>query len=152
MNDMAVTTELHRMLDNSHDETLLGKLRTAGLRPTRQRVALARLLFGEGDRHLTAEELHAAAVDARIPVSLATIYNTLNQFTAAGLLREVAIEGERTYFDTNTSNHFHYYLEAEKRLVDIPADDLTLNGLPPVPEGTRIRRVDVIVRLEPDRR
>ena len=140
------------MLDNFQDEALLDKLRTAGLRPTRQRVALARLLFGNGDRHLTAEELHAAAGDARIPVSLATIYNTLNQFTAAGLLREVAIEGERTYFDTNTSNHFHYYLEAERRLVDIPADDLTLNGLPPVPKGTRIARVDVIVRLEPAER
>ncbi len=131
---------------------MLEKLRAAGLRPTRQRVALASLLFGNGDRHLTAEELHAAASAARIPVSLATIYNTLNQFTAAGLLREVAIEGERTYFDTNTSNHFHYYLESEKRLVDIPADDLCLNGLPPVPKGTRIRRVDVIVRLEPDGR
>ncbi len=140
------------MLDNSQDEALLDKLRTAGLRPTRQRVALARLLFGNADWHLTAEELHAAAGKARIPVSLATVYNTLNQFTAAGLLREVAIEGERTYFDTNTSNHFHYYLEAEKRLVDIPADNLTLNGLPPVPEGTRICRVDVIVRLEPDER
>lgn len=152
MNGIDATTEVHLMFDNSQDEAVLDKLRTAGLRPTRQRVALARLLFGNGDRHLTAEELHAAAGDARIPVSLATVYNTLNQFTAAGLLREVAIEGERTYFDTNTSNHFHYYLEAERRLVDIPADDLTLNGLPPVPEGTRIRRVDVIVRLEPDKR
>ena len=82
-------------------------------------------------------------------MSLATIYNTLNQFTNAGLLREVAIEGERTYFDTNTSNHFHFYVEAEKRLVDIPANDLALTGLPAVPDGTRIRRIDVIVRLEP---
>ena len=152
MNSVIATTDLDRMLDNSQDEALLDRLRTAGLRPTRQRVALARLLFRNGDWHLTAEELHAAAGKARIPVSLATVYNTLNQFTAAGLLREVAIEGERTYFDTNTSNHFHYYLEAEKRLVDIPADNLTLNGLPPVPEGTRICRVDVIVRLEPDER
>ena len=140
------------MLDRFRNSTLPEKLRAARLRPTRQRVALASLLFGSGDRHLTAEELHAEAGAARIPVSLATVYNTLNQFTAAGLLREVAIEGERTYFDTNTSNHFHFYLEAEKRLVDIATDDLALTGLPPIPDGTRIARVDVIVRLEPDQR
>jgi Fur family transcriptional regulator, iron response regulator len=140
------------MLSGSEHKVLLEKLRAAGLRPTRQRVALANLLFGSGDRHLTAEELHAEATADRIPVSLATIYNTLNQFTAAGLLREVAIEGERTYFDTNTSNHFHFYLEAERRLVDIPADSLALTGLPPTPDGTRISRVDVIVRLEPAKR
>lgn len=124
------------------------RLRAAGLRPTRQRVALAQLLFGSGDRHVTAEELHEEALDARIPVSLATIYNTLNQFTEAGLLREVAIEGQRTYFDTNTSNHFHFYLEEDRRLVDIPGRDLAVVGLPEVPEGTRVRRIDVIVRLE----
>jgi Fur family iron response transcriptional regulator len=140
------------MLDMSRHKTLPEKLRAAGLRPTRQRVALASLLFGSGQRHLTAEELHAEAGAALIAVSLATVYNTLNQFTAAGLLREVAIEGERTYFDTNTSNHFHFYLEAEKRLVDIATDDLALTGLPPIPDGTRIARVDVIVRLEPDQR
>ncbi len=139
------------MIDSARFTALPEKLRAAGLRPTRQRIALANLLFGSGDRHVTAEELHADASAARIPVSLATIYNALNQFTAAGLLREVAIEGERTYFDTNTSNHFHFYVEAEKRLVDISANDLALTGLPAVPDGTRIRRIDVIVRLEPDK-
>jgi len=139
------------MFNDARLMALPERLRAAGLRPTRQRVALANLLFSSGDRHVTAEELHADASAARIPVSLATIYNTLNQFTTAGLLREVAIEGERTYFDTNTSNHFHFYVEAERRLVDIPADDLTLTGLPDVPDGTRIRRIDVIVRLEPDK-
>jgi Fur family iron response transcriptional regulator len=125
------------------------KLREAGLRPTRQRLALANLLFAGGDRHLTAEELHAEAVDALIPVSLATVYNTLNQFTSAGLLREVAIEGERTYFDTNTSNHFHFYLEEEKRLIDIPCGGVSVAGLPNPPEGLQVSRIDVIVRLEP---
>jgi len=124
------------------------RLRKAGLRPTRQRVALATLLFGEGHRHVTAEELHAEAHGSRLPVSLATVYNTLNQFTEAGLLREVAIEGHRSYFDTNTSNHFHFYLEDERMLFDIPGDDLQVSGLPELPEGTRIRRIDVIVRLE----
>jgi Fur family transcriptional regulator, iron response regulator len=124
------------------------RLRKAGLRPTRQRVALATLLFGEGHRHVTAEELHAEALGSRLPVSLATVYNTLNQFTEAGLLREVAIEGHRSYFDTNTSNHFHFYLEDERKLFDIPGDDLQVRGLPELPKGKRIRRVDVIVRLE----
>jgi Fur family iron response transcriptional regulator len=125
-----------------------GRLRAAGLRPTRQRIALAELLFKNGDRHITAEELHEEAIRAKVPVSLATVYNTLNQLTEAGLLREVAIEGQRTYFDTNTSNHFHYYLESERRLFDIPTSNLTVVGLPEPPEGTRVRRFDVIVRLE----
>jgi Fur family iron response transcriptional regulator len=124
------------------------RLHKAGLRPTRQRVALATLLFGDGHRHVTAEELHAEALGSRLPVSLATVYNTLNQFTEAGLLREVAIEGHRSYFDTNTSNHFHCYLEDERKLFDIPGDDLQVRGLPELPKGKRIRRVDVIVRLE----
>jgi Fur family transcriptional regulator, iron response regulator len=124
------------------------KLRAAGLRPTRQRLSLAELLFATGDRHITAEELHAEAIQAQVRVSLATVYNTLNQFTAAGLLREVAIEGDRTHFDTNTSNHFHYYLESEGRLMDIDAEGLRVEGLPSLPEGTGIDRIDVIVRLK----
>lgn len=123
------------------------RLREAGLRPTRQRVALAELLFGAGDRHVTAEELHEEAVRAHVPVSLATVYNTLNQFTAAHLLREVAIDGSKTYFDTNTSNHYHFYVEDDSRLVDISDVTLTVLGLPETPEGTVISRIDVIVRL-----
>jgi Fur family iron response transcriptional regulator len=123
------------------------RLRRSGLRLTRQRAALAGLLFEGGDRHVSAEELFAEATDAHIRVSLATVYNTLNQFTAAGLLREVAIEGARTYFDTNTSNHCHYYFQEEARLLDIESSELTLQGLPPLPEGQRVERIDVIVRL-----
>lgn len=126
------------------------KLRAAGLRPTRQRLALATLLFAPGDRHITAETLHREARAARVPVSLATVYNALNQFTRAGLLREVAIEGDRTYFDTNTSNHFHYYLESEGRLMDIEAEALSVEGLPAPPAGFAIDRVDVVVRLKPE--
>jgi Fur family iron response transcriptional regulator len=125
----------------------LDKLRAAGLRPTRQRLSLAQILFGQGNRHVTAEELHAEAQTAKADVSLATVYNTLNQFTEAGLLREVAIEGDRSYFDTNTSNHFHYYLESEGRLLDIEGDDIQVIGLPQAPDGTEIDRIDVIVRL-----
>jgi Fur family iron response transcriptional regulator len=125
----------------------LAKLRSAGLRPTRQRLVLAQLLFGGPDRHVTAEELHreTLALDARI--SLATIYNTLNQFTAAKLLREVAIEGAKTYFDTNTADHFHFFLESEGKLMDIENPGVTVEGLPAAPHGKRVSRVDVIVRL-----
>jgi Fur family iron response transcriptional regulator len=135
-----------------HREEIAGRLRDAGLRPTRQRLALAKILFGSGDRHVSAEALHREAVAARVPVSLATVYNALNQFTRAGLLREVAIEGDRTYFDTNTSNHFHYFLESEGRLIDMGADDIKVKGLPSAPEGTEVDRIDVIVRLRGTRR
>lgn len=127
------------------------KLRLAGLRPTRQRLALAGLLFGSGDRHVSAESLHAEALKARAGVSLATVYNTLNQFTQAGLLREVAIEGSRSYFDTNVSNHIHFFLEDEERLVDIPVADLDIKGLPQPPSGREISRIDVIIRLAPSK-
>jgi len=130
---------------------LLQRLRAAGLRPTRQRLALARLLFEKGDRHITADELHAEAEDAGVGVSLATVYNTLNQFTAAGLLREVAVEAGRAYFDTNTSDHHHFFFEEGGRLVDIPAEGLSVEGLPSAPAGAEVARVDVIVRLRPRR-
>ena len=129
------------------DAVLAERLRLAGLRPTRQRLSLAAILFGPGDRHVSAESLHQEALAARIHVSLATVYNTLNQFKAAGLLREVAFEGDRTFFDTNTSNHFHYYLEDTDQLVDIGPSDLEVKGLPQLPPGTEIDRIDVIVRL-----
>lgn len=130
------------------DSELAERLRLAGLRPTRQRMALATILFGAGDRHVSAESLHQEAVTARMNVSLATVYNTLNQFKAAGLLREVAIEGDRSFFDTNTSNHFHYYLEEAGGLVDIGTETLEVNGLPALPAGTEIDRIDIIVRLK----
>jgi Fur family iron response transcriptional regulator len=122
-------------------------LRKAGLRPTRQRMALGFLLFGQRDRHVTAEILHAEAVRAGERVSLATVYNTLHQFKRAGLLRELAIEGAKTYFDTNTSNHNHFYLEREGQLKDIPGDAIRVDGLPEPPEGTKISHIDVVVRL-----
>jgi len=125
----------------------LERLRGAGLRPTRQRLALARLLFEQGDRHLSAEQLHAEAAAAHIQVSLATVYNTLHQFTEAGLLREVVVEPGRSYFDTNTSDHHHFYYEGTGRLQDIPGAELNITELPAPPRGTAVTRVDVIVRV-----
>lgn len=123
------------------------RLRTAGLRPTRQRVGLGWLLFAKGDRHVTAEMLFDEASRARVPVSLATVYNTLHQFTEAGLLREVAVDGAKTYFDTNTGNHHHFFVEGENALFDIEGPAVEIGALPEPPEGMEIARVDVIVRL-----
>jgi Fur family iron response transcriptional regulator len=123
------------------------KLRKAGLRPTRQRLDLGLLLFRDGDRHVTAEILHAEALREGISVSLATVYNTLHQFTECGLLREVAIEGSKTYFDTNISDHHHFYFERDGKLIDIEGAEIALVDLPPVPEGMEITRVDVLIRL-----
>jgi Fur family iron response transcriptional regulator len=127
--------------------SIVQKLRAAGLRPTRQRMSLAKLLFEPGARHVTAEQLHQEAAGGRIRVSLATVYNTLHQFTAAGLLREVVVQPGRSYFDTNTSDHHHFFIEANGHLEDIPGDSVALAKLPEPPAGTRISRVEVIVRV-----
>lgn len=128
------------------------RLRTAGLRPTRQRLALVRLLFDAGDRHVSAEQLHAEAAKAGVRVSLATIYNTLNQFTEAKLLREVVVASGRSYFDTNTGSHHHFFFEDSGELQDIPGEQVQLMSLPAAPSGTSVRRVDVIVRVASDQK
>ena len=125
----------------------LERLKRHGLRPTRQRLALVRLLFDRGDRHVTADQLHAEAAAAGVRVSLATIYNTLNQFTAAGVLREVVVEAGRSYFDTNASEHHHILVEPTGELIDIPASDVQVSATPRLPEGMALRRMDVILRV-----
>ncbi|MBL8588693.1 MAG: transcriptional repressor [Methylobacteriaceae bacterium] len=128
-----------------HD--LRGKLRAAGLRPTRQRVALGWLLFAKGDRHVTAERLFEEAAASRVPISLATVYNTLHQFTQAGLLREIAIDGSKTWFDTNLTSHHHFLIEETNALVDIPGAQVVIGRVPEPPAGLAIERIDVVVRL-----
>lgn len=130
---------------------ILQRLRGAGLRPTKQRLALGRFLFNGGPRHVTAEQLHRLAAGGSVRVSLATVYNTLHQFTEAGLLREVVVEPNRSYFDTNTAEHHHFYAPGDGGLTDIPAEHVRLQGLPPAPAGTEIERVDVIVRVRQKR-
>ena len=126
------------------------RLRRVGLRPTKQRLALAGLLFGHGDRHATAEQLHEEAVAAGVAVSLATVYNTLHQLTDSGLLHEVIVEPGRSYFDTNTTDHHHFFCEATGQLQDIPGEELAVTKLPLPPSGTEISRVDVIIRVRPE--
>ena len=126
---------------------IVAKLKSAGLRTTRPRVALAHLLFGQGDRHITAEALHSEARAAGLSISKATIYNTLNQFHEAGILREVQVEKARSYFDTNISDHHHFYVEGEGRLIDIEQNAISVDKLPSSPEGFRVTGVDVVIRL-----
>jgi len=140
------------MMMTSSSATALARLRAVGLRPTRQRLALARLLFDNEDRHITAEQLHGEALGADIRVSLATVYNTLHQFTEAGLLREVVVEPGRSYFDTNTADHHHFFCEATSKLQDIPGQDVVVSEFPLPPLGTEICRVDVIIRVRPENR
>ena len=123
-------------------------LNGAGLRPTRQRVSLAALLVGDGrNRHVTAESLYAASMAAGERVSLATVYNTLRAFCDAGLMQEVTVDGARSYFDTNTHDHPHFFWEDEARLTDAPSDQLVIAQLPDAPEGAEIASVDVVIRL-----
>src|ERR1700674_887277 len=121
-------------------------LRQVGLRPTRQRMSLGWLLFGKGGRHITAELLYEEASKAKVPVSLATVYNTLHQFTEVGLLRQVAVDGSKSYFDTNASEHHHFFVEGEDTLVDIPGAQVLVDKLPTAPDGYEIARIDVVVR------
>jgi Fur family iron response transcriptional regulator len=134
-----ITTEAARATD---------WLARGGLRPTRQRLALARLLVGDGqDRHVTAESLFALTGGAGEKVSLATVYNTLRAFCEAGLVNEVVVDGARSYFDTRIENHPHFYWEDTHALTDAPAEEVTIAALPAAPAGTEIARVDVVIRL-----
>ncbi len=120
------------------------------MRPTKQRVALASLLIGDGqNRHVTAETLHAASTEAGEHVSLATVYNTLKAFCDVGLMMEVTVGGNKSYFDTRTDEHPHYYWEHDGSLSDAPADAVAFSKLPEAPEGAEIAKVDVVIRVRP---
>ncbi len=134
-------------LAGADEEKLKAKLREVNLRPTVQRLSLCQLLFGKGDRHVSAEALHAEARGAGLTMSLSTVYNALNQFAAAGLLREIAVQGSRTYFHTRTSPHHHFMDEANGRLFDVADGSVEFARLPAPPEGMEIVGCDVIIRL-----
>jgi len=141
--------EMLLRLRSPNDDTakLRTKLREAGLRPTRTRLALSALLFSKGDRHVTAEQLFQEANQARVSVSLATVYNTLHQFTEVGFLRQVAIDASKSYFDTNATEHHHFYIEDRHELMDIPLTNVIVGKAPVPPDGYEIARIDVVVRL-----
>ncbi len=129
------------------DRAMIERLRAAGLRPTRQRIELGRVLFAEGDRHLSAEAVYDEAIRADVAVSLATVYNTLKQFTEAGLLRELAVVGAKSFFDTRVGDHHHFFVEGEDRMIDVEAHEVDVGRLPEPPSGFEIAGYDVVVRL-----
>lgn len=123
-------------------------LASGGMRPTRQRLSLAALLVGDGeDRHVTAESLYDLSVRSGDRVSLATVYNTLRAFCEAGLMNEVVVDGAKSYFDTRTDNHPHFFWEGENRISDAPAEELELARVPNAPAGAEVTRVDVVIRV-----
>ena len=131
-----------------NDAAALARLRAFGLRPTRQRRELAGLLFSGCDRHVTAESLHDEVTQAGAKVSLATVYNTLHQFTEAGLLRQIVVDAARSYFDTNVGDHQHFFHEEDGLLIDIPSQTISVSNVPAPPEGLAVDRVDVVVRVK----
>jgi Fur family iron response transcriptional regulator len=144
---MALTAKQIKSAQDNMDAAS-ARVRAAGLRPTRQRLSLAGLLFHKGDRHVTAEALHDEAAKAGIRVSLATIYNTLHQFTKAGMLNEVVVDSGKAYFDTNIGDHQHFYVEDDGELIDIPGEHISVAGVPAPPKGMAVDRVDVVVRIK----
>ena len=135
------------MRQNVTSDDIMELLRDAGLRPTRQRRSLAQQLFSGNDRHVTAEQLHSESLGQGVSVSLATVYNTLHQFTTAGLLRELVVDSGRSYFDTNISAHHHLYFEDSGKLLDVSGDNIAIGELPALPEGAEVSRIDIIIRV-----
>ena len=131
---------------------IVTRLQAAGLRATPKRIAIGGLLFDGVDRHVTADDVAGLARKSGVRVSLATVYNTLNQFVAAGLMKRITLDTDRTYFDTNVSDHHHLFFEENGRLHDIPGDSIRVEGLPPTPQGSKVRAVEVIVRLTGERK
>lgn len=143
-----MTASIRAEAHPSRGPCLMAVLRMAGLRPTRQRLALAELLFSGPHRHVNAEQLRTEADAAGVQVSLATIYNSLHQFRQAGLLREISVDAARSYFDTDTTDHHHFFIEDEQRIEDIPSDSIKIAGIPDAPDGMAVTHVDVIVRVK----
>lgn len=142
----------HEPTMGAKEDALIGHdcvdlLRRAGLRPTHQRMILGAFLFGKDGRHVTAETLHAEVVEANFQISMATVYNTLNQFTDVGLLRQIGVDGSKSFFDTNPSTHPHFYVDHEDKLLDVPEPGIAFDRLPQPLPGYEISRLDVIVHL-----
>jgi len=129
---------------------ITSRLQSSGLRPTPKRIAIGSLLFDGTDRHVTADDVAILARKSGVRVSLATVYNTLNQFVAAGMMKRITLDTDRTYFDTNVSDHHHLFFEENGVLHDIPGDTIKVEGLPPIPTGSKVRSVEVVVRMTGD--
>ena len=122
------------------------KLSSNGIRPTKQRMILAKLLFENGKRHISAEKLYDEVKKDNRKISLATIYNSLKQFSSIGLIREIVVDQNKSIYCTNKEEHYHLYIEDEEKIIDIPKKNIDLN-IPQMPACMNLHNVDVIVRI-----
>ena len=122
------------------------KIESSGIRPTKQRRVLAKILFEKGNRHLSADELFHDVKKEDRKISMATVYNTLKQFTSLGLVREVVVDQNKSLYCTNHKSHYHLYIEDEGKIVDIPTKNIDLN-IPSIPACLQLHNIDVIVRI-----
>ncbi len=139
---------MQRLLQMQDTSLIRPILQKAGLRPTRQRLILGQFLLSGQHQHISADELHLLTMQSGFSMSLATVYNTLNQFAEAGLIRKISVSGQRTFFDTNAHNHQHFYLEDEDRMIDIGGVPLMLSPAPQAPAGYTITKIDILVSLK----
>lgn len=146
--NMRTKLRRQRMLQIQNVSHIREALSKAGMRPTRQRMAIGNLLLCGDHQHVSADELHLKLGQTGYTMSLATVYNTLNQFASAGLIRKISVSGQRTFFDTNAHNHQHFYLEDEDRMIDISGDILQLQPMPLAPSGYHITKIDVLISLK----
>ncbi len=149
---MQTTHRLASLFIAAHEGTARHMLSKVGLRPSRQRIAMCGLLFAGEHRHIAADELHEEAKAHGIAMSLATVYNVLKQFDDVGLIRRIAVPGDRHYYDTNVGDHHHYFIAEEGRVVDMPVGDLLITNMPEPPQGRKISKIDIVVHLEPEAR
>lgn len=122
------------------------KIESSGIRPTKQRRVLAKILFENGNRHVSADELFHDVKKEDRKISMATVYNTLKQFTSLGLVREVVVDQNKSLYCTNHKSHYHLYIEDEGKIVDIPTKNIDLN-IPSIPACLQLHNIDVIVRI-----
>lgn len=141
-------TRLRSSNNIKYEKIIIDKLRAAGLRPPRQRIVIASLLFRETHRHVTADNLFQDIQLIDQHLSLATIYNTLHHFSEVGLLRRICTSSERVYFDTDTGNHHHFYIMEKDKIIDIPKEETLIQKLPVAPDGYEIASVDIIIHLK----
>ena len=127
----------------------LNRLRASGLRPTKQRLAICKILFNRKETfHFTIEQLKKITdKNMKKKISLATLYNTIHAFEKKGYLKEISLKGNKTFFDTNTKNHHHIYDEDTSRLTDIEKENIYVSNLPKIPNGKKIKDIEITIKI-----
>ncbi len=135
------------MKKNSHITRALNNLKKSPLKVTIQRTRLIEILFKNGDHHFTAEDVHKEVNKNKYNISLATIYNCLNQFTKHEILKSVRMSSDKVYFDTNTEGHHHFFCKSTEKLSDIKYSDIKITNLPKIPKGKKLKSVEIVVNI-----